>query len=44
MRNVAIGVAVAAAILAAFYFGVVFEENQDGPLEEIGETIEKSTE
>ena len=44
MRNIVIGIAVAAAILAAFYFGVIFEERQDGPIEQLGETIEKSTE
>lgn len=41
MRNISIGIVVAAAIIAAFYFGFVFENEQEGPLEKIGETLDK---
>lgn len=43
MRNVIIGVVVAIAVIAAFYFGFVFEESQEGPLENLGETIDNQT-
>jgi hypothetical protein len=42
MRNVIIGILVAAAIVAAFYFGFVAEDEQDGPAEKIGESIDKN--
>lgn len=42
MRNVVIGVAVAAAIIVAFIVGFQFEESQDGPIENLGEAIEES--
>lgn len=41
MRNVSIGIAVAAAIIAAFYFGFVFENEQAGPMEKIGEAVDE---
>ncbi len=40
MRNVIIGVVVAIAVIAAFYFGFLFEESQDGPIENLGEAIQ----
>ncbi|HKK30193.1 MAG TPA: hypothetical protein VKA18_07360 [Alphaproteobacteria bacterium] len=43
MRNIIIGLVVAVAVILAFYFGVMVEE-QEGPVEEIGETIEEKAE
>ena len=43
MRAIIIGVLVAGAIIAAFATGVFVEEENDGPLEEIGETLDEET-
>ena len=41
-KSVLIGIVVAVAILAAFYFGFMFEEQQQGPIANLGEQIDKS--
>lgn len=41
MKPVVIGVIVAAAIVAAFVIGTMLEDETDGPLEQLGETIDK---
>lgn len=43
MKPVMIGAIVAAAIVAAFAIGMIMDEETDGPIEQLGETIDDKT-